>query len=119
MRLSLQWKILAGYLAVAGVGLGVAGWLSLERFEASDMKQLQAGLTAQARLAAEIFAAPLAGISPDVQAIDALADRLGEAHHFVTRVVVVGERSADVLDADGAQAAAVEEAAADLFAGQA
>ena len=52
MRLSLHWKILAGYLAVAGVGLGVAGWLSLERFEASDMKQLQAGLTAQARLVA-------------------------------------------------------------------
>ena len=63
MRLSLQWKILAGYLAVAGVGLGVAGWLSLERFEASDMKQLEAGLTAQARLAAEIFAAPLASLS--------------------------------------------------------
>ncbi|TLY16158.1 MAG: cell wall metabolism sensor histidine kinase WalK, partial [Nitrospirae bacterium] len=87
MRLSLQWKILAGYLAVAGVGLGVAGWLSLERFEASDMKQLQAGLTAQARLAAEIFAAPLAGISPDVQAIDALADRLGEA--IKARVTVI------------------------------
>ena len=87
MRLSLQWKILAGYLAVAGVGLGVAGWLSLERFEASDMKQLQAGLTAQARLAAEIFAAPLAGISPDLQAIDALADRLGEA--IKARVTVI------------------------------
>ena len=87
MRLSLQWKILAGYLAVAGVGLGVAGWLSLERFEASDMKQLEAGLTAQARLAAEIFAAPLAGISPDVQAIDALADRLGEA--IKARVTVI------------------------------
>ena len=87
MRLSLQWKILAGYLAVAGVGLGVAGWLSLERFEASDMKQLQAGLTAQARLAAEIFAAPLAGISPDLQAIDALADRLGEAIN--ARVTVI------------------------------
>ena len=39
MRLSLHWKILAGYLAVAGVGLDVAGWLSLERFEASDRKQ--------------------------------------------------------------------------------
>ena len=87
MRLSLQRKILAGYLAVAGVGLGVAGWLSLERFEASDMKQLQAGLTAQARLAAEIFAAPLAGISPDLQAIDALADRLGEAIN--ARVTVI------------------------------
>src|SRR5438105_6300688 len=87
MRLSLHWKILAGYLAVAGVGLGVAGWLSLERFEASDMKQLQAGLTAQARLAAEIFAALRVGISPDVQAIDALADRLGEA--IKARVTVI------------------------------
>ena len=87
MRLSLQWKILAGYLAVAGVGLGVAGWLSLERFEASDMKQLERGLTAQARLAAEIFAAPMAGISPDVDAIDALADRLGEAIN--ARVTVI------------------------------
>jgi two-component system phosphate regulon sensor histidine kinase PhoR len=87
MRLSLHWKILAGYLAVAGVGLGVAGWLSLVRLEASDMKQLQAGLTAQARLAAEVFASPLAGISPDVQAIDSLADRLGEA--IKARVTVI------------------------------
>src|SRR2546429_7153894 len=92
MRLSLQWKILAGYLAVAGVGLGVAGWLSLERFEASDMKQLEGGLTAQARLAAEIFAAPMAGISPDVDAIDALADRLGEA--IKARITVIASHGA-------------------------
>jgi two-component system, OmpR family, phosphate regulon sensor histidine kinase PhoR len=87
MRLGLHWKILAGYLAVAGVGLGVAGWLSLERLEASDMKQLQAGLTAQARLAAEIFAARLADSSPDAAAIDVLADRLGEA--IKARVTVI------------------------------
>src|SRR2546429_8131814 len=61
MRLSLQWKILAGYLAVAGVGLGVAGWLSLERLEASDMKQLQAGVAGPARLAREISCARPAG----------------------------------------------------------
>jgi two-component system phosphate regulon sensor histidine kinase PhoR len=87
MRLSLQWKILAGYLAVAGVGLGLAGWLVLQRLEANDMERLRMGLTAEARLAAEVFAVPLARVSPDVQEIDTLADRLGE--NIKARVTVI------------------------------
>jgi two-component system phosphate regulon sensor histidine kinase PhoR len=30
MRLSLQWKVLLGYLIIAGAGLGTAGWLALD-----------------------------------------------------------------------------------------
>ena len=30
MRLPLQWKVLIGYLVVAGVGMGTAGWLALD-----------------------------------------------------------------------------------------
>lgn len=79
MRLALQWKILAGYLVVAGVALGVGGWLALDALEAKDVEQVRSGLAAEARLAAELFAAPLARLVPDVQEIDTLADRLGEA----------------------------------------
>ncbi len=30
MRLPLQWKVLIGYLVIAGVGMGTAGWLALD-----------------------------------------------------------------------------------------
>ncbi len=56
MRLSLQWKVLLGYLIIAGAGMGMAGWLALDALEASDLNQLRLGLTAQARIAARLFA---------------------------------------------------------------
>jgi two-component system, OmpR family, phosphate regulon sensor histidine kinase PhoR len=87
MRLPLQWKVLAGYLVVAGVGLGVAGWLALDVFASRDLKQLEAGLTAESRLAGELFTAPLSRVVPDVQEIDMLADRLGEVIN--ARVTVI------------------------------
>jgi len=87
MRLALQWKVLVGYLAVAGIGLGVAGWLALDVFESRDMEHVEAGLTAESRLAAELFAAPLGRAQPDIQEIDMLADRLGEA--IKARVTVI------------------------------
>ena len=87
MRLALQWKVLVGYLAVAGIGLGVAGWLALDVIESRDMEHVEAGLTAESRLAAELFAAPLGRAQPDIQEIDMLADRLGEA--IKARVTVI------------------------------
>ncbi|HEY3196971.1 MAG TPA: ATP-binding protein [Nitrospirales bacterium] len=87
MRLPLQWKVLAGYLVVAGVGLGIAGWLALEVFETRDLKHIEAGLIAESRLAAELFAAPLGRAQPDLREIDMLADRLGEA--VKARVTVI------------------------------
>ena len=77
MRLPLQWKILLGYLVVAGVGMGMAGWLALDALERNDMEQLRVRLTAQARMAARLFAGPLAAAKPDSSAIDALADQVG------------------------------------------
>ena len=79
MRLSLQWKVLIGYLVIAGVGMGTAGWLALDALEASDLDQLRAGLTAQARIAARLFARPLGTAKPDAAVIDAMADELGNA----------------------------------------
>jgi two-component system, OmpR family, phosphate regulon sensor histidine kinase PhoR len=79
MRLPLQWKILAGYLVVAVVTLGAAGWLALDVFESRDREHLSAGLTAQARLVGELFTDSLARTPPDIQQIDSLADRFGES----------------------------------------
>ena len=87
MRLPLQWKVLAGYLVVAGVGLGVAGWLALDVFASRDLEHVEAGLTAESRLAGELFAALLSRVVPDVQEIDMLADRLGEVIN--ARVTVI------------------------------
>lgn len=87
MRLSLQWKVLFGYLVIAGVGMGAAGWLALDTLQKSDMAQLQVGLTAQARMAARLFTAPLAQTRRDSTAIDAIADDLGSAIH--ARVTVI------------------------------
>jgi two-component system phosphate regulon sensor histidine kinase PhoR len=83
----LQWKILAGYLLVAGIGLGTAGWLALTTLEEKDLEGMRAGLRGQAILAAQIFATPLAAGSVDIRQIDGLADRLGEAVH--ARVTVI------------------------------
>ena len=77
MRLPLQWKVLLGYLVVAGVGMGTAGWLALDALERSDLDQLRVRLTAQARMAARLFAGPLAAAEPDSSAMDALADQVG------------------------------------------
>lgn len=87
MRLTLQWKVLLGYLAIAGVGMGAAGWLTLDALEAGDTDQLRAGLTAQARIAVRLFAAPLATARPDPSIIDAMADDLGDVIH--ARVTVI------------------------------
>lgn len=87
MRLPLQWKVLLGYLVVAGVGMGTAGWLALDALEQSDMDQLRMRLTAQARMAARLFAGPLATARPDSSGIDALADQLGNDIH--ARVTVL------------------------------
>jgi two-component system phosphate regulon sensor histidine kinase PhoR len=87
MRLTLQWKVLLGYLAIAGVGMGAAGWLALDALEASDTDQLRAGLTGQARIAVRLFATPLATAKPDPSLIDAMADELGDAIH--ARVTVI------------------------------
>ncbi len=87
MRLSLQWKILIGYLAIGGITLGAAGWLALDAFEAADMDQLRAGLTAQAGIAAQLFAEPLDRAQPDTTATDMLADRLGKSVN--ARVTVI------------------------------
>jgi len=87
MRLTLQWKVLLGYLAIAGVGMGTAGWLALDALEASDMDQLRMGLTAQARIAARLFAGPLEPAKPDSAAIDPLADQLGDTIH--ARITVI------------------------------
>ncbi|HZC67129.1 MAG TPA: ATP-binding protein [Nitrospirales bacterium] len=81
MRLPLQWKVLIGYLVVAGLGMGTAGWLALDALEASDLDQLREGLTAQARIAARVFVGPLGTAKPDTSVIDALADDLGNAIH--------------------------------------
>jgi two-component system phosphate regulon sensor histidine kinase PhoR len=87
VRLTLQWKVLLGSLAIAGVGMGAAGWLALNALEDSDTDQLRAGLTGQARLAGRLFAAPLAAPRPDPSIIDAMADDLGNAIH--ARVTVI------------------------------
>lgn len=87
MRLTLQWKVLLGYLAIAGMGMGTAGWLTLDALEAGDMDQLRTGLTAHARIAARLFAAPLATTKPDSAVIDAMADRVGDDIH--ARVTVI------------------------------
>lgn len=87
MRLPLQWKVLIGYLVIAGVGMGTAGWLALDALEASDLDQLRAGLTAQARIAARLFARPLGTTKPDAAVIDAMADELGNAIH--ARITVI------------------------------
>jgi len=79
VRLPLQWKVLIGYLVIAGVGMGTAGWLALDALEASDLNQLRAGLTTQARIAARLFARPLGTAKPDAAVIDAMADELGNA----------------------------------------
>lgn len=89
MRLPLQWKVLLGYLVVAGVGMGTAGWLALDALEQSDMDQLRMRLTAQARMAARLFAGPLATARPDSPGIDALADQLGNDIH--ARVTVLNQ----------------------------
>jgi two-component system phosphate regulon sensor histidine kinase PhoR len=87
VRLPLQWKVLLGYLVVAGVGMGTAGWLALDALERSDMDQLRIRLTAQARLAARLFAGPLAAARPDSSDIDALADQLGNDIHVRLTVI--------------------------------
>jgi len=78
VRLPLQWKVLLGYLVIAGVGMGSAGWLALDALARSDMDQLRMRLTSQARMAARLFAGPLAVARPDSPAIDTLADQLGD-----------------------------------------
>lgn len=90
MRLPLQWKVLLGYLVVAGVGMGTAGWLALDALERSDMDQLRGRLTAQARMAVRLFAGPLATAQPNSSAIDALADQLGNDTH--ARVTVISPK---------------------------
>lgn len=87
MRLPLQWKVLLGYLVIAGVGMGTAGWLALDAIERSDMEQFRMRLTAQARLATHLFVGPLATARPDSAGIDALADQLGDDIH--TRITVI------------------------------
>ncbi|TRZ97812.1 MAG: HAMP domain-containing protein [Nitrospiraceae bacterium] len=87
MRLPLQWKVLLGYLVIAGVGMGTAGWLALDALERNDMEQLRIRLTAQARLATHLFIGPLATARPDSSAIDALTDQLGDDIH--TRITVI------------------------------
>ena len=87
MRLPLQWKVLIGYLVVAGLGMGTAGWLALDALEASDLDQLREGLTAQARIAARVFVGPLGTAKPDTSVIDALADDLGNAIHARLTVI--------------------------------
>ena len=87
IRLPLQWKVLLGYLVVASVGLGTAGWLALDALEEGVTAQLQEGLTAQARVAARLVAGPLASAQPDSSAIDSMADRLGDDVH--ARVTVI------------------------------
>jgi len=87
VRLSLQWKVLLGYLVVAGVGIGTAGWLALDVLDRSGREQLRVRLTAQTRLAARLFAGPLATAKPDSSVIDTLADQLGD--DIQTRVTVI------------------------------
>jgi len=87
VRLPLQWKVLLGYLIIAGVGMGTAGWLALDALERSDLDQLRVRLTAQARLAARLFTNPLTTAKPDSSVIDALADQLGDDIH--ARVTVI------------------------------
>ncbi len=87
MRLPLQWKVLLGYLVVAGVGMGTAGWLALDALARNDMDQLRIRLTSHARMAARLFAHPLEAAGPDSSAIDALADQLGD--DIKARVTVV------------------------------
>jgi signal transduction histidine kinase len=87
VRLPLQWKVLLGYLVIAGVGMGTAGWLALDAIERSDMEQFRMRLTAQARLATHLFVGPLATARPDSAGIDALADQLGDDIH--TRITVI------------------------------
>jgi signal transduction histidine kinase len=87
VRLPLQWKVLLGYLVIAGVGMGTAGWLALDALERNDMEQLRIRLTAQARLATHLFVGPLATARPDSSAIDALTDQLGDDIH--TRITVI------------------------------
>lgn len=87
MRFPLQWKVLLGYLVVASVGLGTAGWLALDALEDGVTAQMQEGLTAQARIAARLVAGPLASAQPDSSAIDSMADRLGDDVH--ARVTVI------------------------------
>src|SRR5438309_1643897 len=67
--------------------MGTAGWLALDALEASDLDQLRAGLTAQARIAARLFARPLGTTKPDAAVIDAMADELGNAIH--ARITVI------------------------------
>ena len=87
MRLPLQWKVLLGYLIIAGVGMGTAGWLALDALERSDLDQLRVHLTAQTRLAARLFTGPLSTTKPDSSIIDAMADQLGDDLH--ARVTVI------------------------------
>jgi len=87
VRLPLQWKVLLGYLVIAGVGMGTAGWLALDALERNDMEQLRIRLTAQARLATYLFVGPLATARPDSAGIDALTDQLGDDIH--TRITVI------------------------------
>ena len=88
MRLPLRWKILLGYLVVAGLTLGAAGWFALDALEAKDIEELRTSLAAQAHLAGRLFATPLARTPADSRDIDSLADRLGDAIH--ARVTIIG-----------------------------
>ncbi|HEV8243595.1 MAG TPA: ATP-binding protein [Nitrospirales bacterium] len=87
MRLPLQWKVLLGYLIIAGAGMGTAGWLALDVLERSDLDQMRVHLTAQTRLAARLFTGPLSATKPDSSIIDAMADQLGDDVH--ARVTVI------------------------------
>src|SRR5207245_9901427 len=69
--------------------MGTAGWLALDALEASDLDQLRAGLTAQARIAARLFAGPLGTAKPDAAVIDAMADELGNA--IRARITVINQ----------------------------
>jgi len=87
VRLPLQWKVLLGYLIIAGAGMGTAGWLALDVLERSDLDQLRVHLTTQTRLAAHLFTGPLSTTKPDSSIIDAMADQLGNDIH--ARVTVI------------------------------
>ena len=71
MRLPLRWKILLGYLVVAGLTLGAAGWFALDALEAKDIEELRTSLAAQAHLAGRLFATPLARTPADSPAVTA------------------------------------------------
>ncbi len=87
---SVRWKLTASYIAIVGLTVLVVGFFLRSSLAAYTRNNLSAQLTAQARLAAQIAAAEMAG-SGDVHA---LAEKLSPPTG--ARVTIVG-RDGEVL----------------------